>query len=186
MKSIRRARFAVVAFLGTVASASAWAANDATPFGAFEAVCLTPNAGFAGVQAAAGGWHDTEVTGASTLPGVTVSDHLSKASKAGGVPVTLFAWTGTTKSGVHVSGCTVRIAKPAFDELQGAAAAYTGFAAQDASPKKAVFRYTPAAAKPTALDKSGFDAAAAGEGMDILTVTGDVHGAVLDLLKIKK
>ena len=172
--------------LGIASATSAATVNDATPFGAFQSLCLTPNAEFGAVKAAAGAWRDTEVIGASTLPGVTVSDKISKASKAGGVPVTLFAWTGTTKSGVHVSGCTVRVSKPSFDELQNAAATYTGFPAQESAPKKAVFRYTPSATKPTALDKSGFDAAAAGEGMDILTVTGDVHGAVLDLLKIKK
>ena len=149
-------------------------------------MCLTPNADFQAVKAAAVTWRDTEVTGASTLSGVTVSDKISKASKIGGVPLTLFAWTGTTKAGVHVSGCTVRVSKPDFDELQAATATYAGFAAQDSAPKRSAFRYTPAAAKLTPIDKSGFDAAAAGEGMDILTVTGDLHGAVLDLLKIKK
>jgi hypothetical protein len=186
MNAIRSAGLAAFATWAVSAAPSAHAANDATPFGAFEAVCLTPNADFAGVKAAASAWRDTEVTGDSVLPGVTASDRLSKATKAGGVPVTLFAWTGTTKSGVHVSGCTVRVSKSDFDEFQSAAATYVGFAAQDAAPRKVTFRYTPAAAKPTAIDKSGFDAAAAGEGMDILTVTGDIHGAVLDLLKIKK
>ena len=169
-----------------VSAASAQAASDATPFGAFEAVCLTPNADFQAVKPAAITWRDTEVTGASTFPNATVTDKLSKASKVGGIPVTLFAWTGTLKSGVHVSGCTVRVSKPDFDEIKVAAATYTGFAPQDSDPKKVVFRYTPASARPTAIDKTGFDAAAAGEGIDILTITGDVHGAVFDLLKIKK
>jgi hypothetical protein len=165
---------------------SANAAAESTPFGAFEAVCLTPNADFEAVKSAAAAWRDTEVVGASTFPNVTVTEKLSKASKVGGVPVTLFAWTGALKSGVKVSGCTVRVSIPDFEVIKVAAAAYMGFPAQDSGPKKAVFRYTPAAAKPTAIDTSGFDAAAAGEGMDILTITGDVHGAVLDLLKIKK
>jgi hypothetical protein len=186
MNSIRSAGLAALAIWGVSTAPAAHAANDATPFGAFEAVCLTPNADFAGVKAAASAWRDTEVVGATTFPNATVTEKLSKASKVGGVPVTLFAWTGTLKSGVNVSGCTVRVSKSDFDEVKVAAATYAGFAAQDSDPKKVVFRYTPAAAKPTAIDKSGFDAAAAGEGIDILTVSGDLHGAVLDLLKIKK
>ena len=176
----------IAGLVGLTATTTVQAANDATPFGAFEAVCLTPNAEFQSVKAAASAWHDTEVTGASTFPNATVTEKLSKAFKVGGVPVTLFAWTGTLKSGVRVCGCTVRVSKPAFGEIETAATAYAGFSPQDSDPKKAVFRYTPAAAKPTAIDKSGFDAAAASEGIDILTVSGDVHGAVIDLLKIKK
>ncbi len=149
-------------------------------------MCLTPNADILAVKAAASSWRDTEVTGASTFPNATVTEKLSKASKVGGVPVTLFAWTGTLKSGVHVSGCTVRVSIPDFAVIKVAAADFTGFAAQDSDAKKAVFRYTPSAAKPTAIDRTGFDAAAAGEGIDILTITNDVHGAVIDLLKIKK
>jgi hypothetical protein len=186
MKPSQSAAF-VAAALGTVLSTpSAKAAADPTPFGAFEAVCLTPNADFQAVKSAAAAWRDTETVGASTFPNATVTEKLSKASKAGGVPVTLFAWTGTLKSGVRVSGCTVRVSIPDFEVIKVAAAAYMGFPAQDSGPRKAVFRYTPAAAKPTAIDTSGFDAAAAGEGIDILTITGDVHGVVLDLLKIKK
>ena len=186
MNRLRPVLGALCLSLGALVATSALAATDATPFGAFQSICLTPNADFATVKAAVASWRDTEVTGDTTLPGVTVSDKLTKASKTGGIPVTLFAWTGTTKSGVHVSGCTLRVSKPDFDELQGAATAYAGFAAQDASPKKAVFHYTSASGKLTALDKSGFEAAASGEGMDILTVSSDIHGSVVDLLKIKK
>jgi hypothetical protein len=186
MQPYQSAAFVAVALWTVLMAPSANAAADPMPFGAFEAVCLTPNAEFQAVKSAAAAWRDTEVVGASTFPNATVTEKLSKASKVGGVPVTLFAWTGTLKSGVRVSGCTVRVSKPDFDEIKVAAATYTGFAAQDSDAKKVVFRYTPAAAKPTAIDKSGFDAAAAGEGIDILTITGDVHGAVLDLLKIKK
>jgi hypothetical protein len=186
MKPIQSAGLAAFACCAISAAPSANAANDATPFGAFEAVCLTPNADFQAVKAAASAWRDTEVTGASTFPNATVTEKLSKASKVGGVPVTLFAWTGTLKTGVQVSGCTVRVSISDFEVLKAAAATYAGFPPQDSESKKAVFRYTPAAAKPTAIASSGFDAAAAGEGIDILTVTGDVHGAVLDLLKIKK
>jgi hypothetical protein len=185
MKTMPRAGATVLAVL-VVGVPSAHAANDATPFGVFEAVCLTPNADFPAVKAAASSWRDTEVTGASTFPNATVTDKLSKAWKVGGVPVTLFAWTGALKSGVKVSGCTVRVSISDFAVVKAAAATYAGFPPQDSDPKKVVFRYTPAAAKPTAIDTSGFDAAAAGEGIDILTVTGDVHGAMLDLLKIKK
>lgn len=186
MKPISSVCGAILGVATISATSSTNAANDATPFGAFEAVCLTPNADFPAVKAAASTWRDTEVAGASTFPNATVTDKLSKATKVGGIPVTLFAWTGTLKSGVHVSGCTVRVSKPDFDEIKAAATTYSGFAAQDSDPKKVVFRYTPAAAKPTAIDKTAFDAAAAGEGINILTITGDVHGAVLDLLKIKK
>ncbi len=186
MKPVRLALVAALIACEASGASATWAAGDETPFAAFQTVCLTPNADFETVRAAASAWRDTEVTGDATLPGVVVASRLTKATKVGGVPLTLFAWSGATKAGVHVSACTVRVTKPDFDEIQGAAAAYTGFAAQDSAPKKAVFRYTRTASKPIAIDKAGFDAAAAGEGMDILTVTGDVHGSVIDLLKIKK
>ena len=136
MNPIRFAGLAALATWAVPAAPSAHAANDATPFGAFEAVCLTPNADFPAVASAASTWLDTEVVGASTFPNATVTEKLSKASKVGGVPVTLFAWTGTLKSGVKVSGCTVRVSKSDFDEIKVAAATYAGFAGAGLRPQE--------------------------------------------------
>ena len=186
MKPIRLVQLVALAALASLPARAAPSVGADTPFGAFQSVCLTPNADFEKVTAAAASWRPTEVTGDATLAGVTVSNRLTRATKVGGVPLTLFAWTGTMKTGVRVSACTVRVSKPDFEDNQVAAASWAGFPAQDSAPRKAVFRYTSAASGPAAVDKSGFDTASAGEGMDILTVSGDVHGAVLDLLKIKK
>ena len=166
---------------------SAFAAPANANFDAFAQVCAETHADYPAVVAAADahGWKPTEVT-SDTMNGVEVTDKLSRASKVGGTALTLFAWHGTAKGGVQVSACTVRVAKADSAGVQSAAQTWLGFGAQDISPKKAVFRFTEADGAHHALASSEYDAAAAGAGMEILTVSTDPKGTVVDILKIKK
>jgi len=179
---------ALVASLAAAALAvPARAAADPT-FNAFATVCGDTRADFAAVAAAADaqGWRRSDVVAESSMPGVAVAERLSRELKAGDTSLTLSAWRGATKSGVQLSACTVRVAKPDFAGLHDAAQAWTGFAPQDDAATKAIFRFTDTASAHKALVSGEYDAAAAGTGMEILTVSGDNHGAVVDLLKIKK
>jgi hypothetical protein len=180
--------FLIGALLGVCAAPvlAAPATGDAG-FDAFAKVCAETHADYPAVVAAADahGWKATEVT-SDTMNGVAVTDKLSRASKVGGAALTLFAWRGAAKGGVQVSACTVRVTKADFAGVQGAAQGWLGFAPQDATPKKAVFRYTEADGAHHALASTEYDAAAAGTGMEILTVSSDAQGTVVDLLKIKK
>lgn len=156
-------------------------------FDAFAKVCADTHVDYPAVVAAAdaNGWKPSDVSSA-TMDGVQVTDKLSRGSKVGDTALTLFAWRGTAKGGVQVSACTVRVTKTDFAGLQAAAQAWLGFGPQDAPAKKAIFRYTEADGAHHALTSSEYDAAAAGAGMEILTISPDAKGTVLDLLKIKK
>jgi hypothetical protein len=179
---------ALVASLAAAAlAAPACAAADPT-FNAFATVCGDTGANFAAVSSAAdaNGWRRADVVAESSMPGVAIADRLSRELKAGDTPLTLSAWRGTTKSGVQVSACTVRVAKPDYAGLHDAAQAWIGFAPQDDAATKAIFRFTDTASAHKALVSGEYDAAAAAAGMEILTVSGDNHGSVVDLLKIKK
>jgi hypothetical protein len=178
---------ALIGALLAAAAAPAFAASADASFDAFAQVCADTHADYPAVVAAADahGWKATEVT-AATMEGVAVTDKLSRGSIVEGARLTLFAWRGTAKGGVQVSACTVRVAKPDFADLQGAAQAWVGFAPQNAAAKKAVFRYTEADGGHHALADTEYDAAAAGAGMEILTISSDAQGTVADLLKIKK
>ena len=185
-----RSAVAATVLLGAAMAAGppALAATTDSPFAAFAAVCGDTRADYTAVAASADahGWRKTEVTGVAAMPGVTVSEKISRAAKAGDAPMTLSAWKGTTKAGVQVSACTVRVTKPVFADLQSGAQAWTGFAAQESAPKKAVYRFADGPDGRKALAAADYDAAAAGAGMEILTVSSDSRGAVVDLLKIKK
>jgi hypothetical protein len=98
----------------------------------------------------------------------------------------LSAWHGTTKAGVRISDCTVHVQKAAFPEVKEAAGAWLAFPAQEDTPKRAIYRFTDAAGARRPLTSAEFDAAAAAAGLQILTVSGDADGTVLDLMMIKK
>jgi hypothetical protein len=174
------------ALLVAAATPAASAAAEAN-FDAFAKVCADTHADYPAVVTAADahGWKATQVT-AATMDGVAVTDKLSRGANVGGAALTLFAWRGTAKGGVRVSACTVRVAKADFAGLQSAAQAWLGFAPQDATAKKATFRYTEADGAHHALASTEYDTAAAGAGMEILTISSDAQGTVADLLKIKK
>jgi hypothetical protein len=157
-------------------------------FASFVTVCGQPAADLAGVRAAADahGWAASDAPPDPAMGGITVSNHLTRASKAAGASLILSAWQGTTKGGVKVSACTVHAEKAPFQPVREAAASWLSVPPVDDSAKKAVFRFTDANGAHRALLPAEYDAAAAAGGLEILTVSGDANGAVLDLLVIRK
>lgn len=169
------------------AAAPALAAPDsAQSFAAFTKVCGDTHADYPAVLAAADGdgWKTTQVK-ADPFPGATVAESLSRDTSAGGSALTLYAWRGA-KGAIQLSECKVRIGKGKFADAQAAAQAWLGFAPQTATAKKATFLFTDEGGAHKALTQADQDAAAAGAGMQILTVSADQDGAVLGILKIKK
>ncbi len=176
------------AVAATALANSSWAGEPAPVFAAFTAVCVQPAADFAGVSKAAeaNGWGATDAPSDEGMPGVTVADKLSKATTAGRAGLVLSAWTGATQKGVKVSDCAVHVAGTDFGALRAAAASWLAFAPAESTAKKAVFRFTEDAGAHRALTANEYDAAAGGAGLQILTVSGDANGTVLDLMMIKK
>ena len=159
-----------------------------TAFTEFATVCADTRADLAAVGAAADakGWRNTQQMGATVMPGVTVDGKLSKGAKLGDAPLALSAWRGATKSGVQVSDCTVRVDRTDFPQEVARAQAWAGFAAQEAASQKRIFRFTDVSGVRHSLARGEYDAAAAGPGLEILTISSDNQGTTLDLLRIKK
>lgn len=178
---------AVATALALFATLPAAAQTPSTAFAAFAAVCAGPAADFDAVRKAAdgGGWTGSKVKSDPNMPGVTIADQLTRATNANNVGLVLSAWHGT-KGAVRISDCTVHVAKADFTALSGEASAWLAFPAQDSTPKKTTYRFTDSAGAHKALTNADFDAAAGGAGLEILTVTSDSSGAILDLMMIKK
>lgn len=175
--------------LGALALASPVQAGEPTPvFGAFAAVCGGSGANFAAVRAAADahGWGPTDVQPDPSMASVTVADQMSRASTVDKKSLVLSAWGGQTKTGVKVSDCAVHAAATDFAALRDDATSWLTFAPAESTDRKAVFRFTAEGAVLRALTPAEFDAAAGGAGLEILTVSGDANGTVLDLMMIKK
>jgi hypothetical protein len=172
--------------LAAFATPALAAPDAAQSFAAFTKVCGDSHADYPAVLAAAeaGGWKTTQVK-AEPFPGVTVADSLSRDSSAGGSALTLYAWRGA-KGAIKISECKVRVAKANFTDIEGRAQAWLGFAPRAATAKKATFMFSDDGGAPKALTEADQEAAAAGPGMQILTVSGDQDGVVLGILKIKK
>jgi len=169
------------------AAAPALAAPDnAKAFAAFVKVCGDTHGDYSAISTAAdaNGWKTTQVK-ADAFPGVTVADSLSRDTSAGGSALTLYAWRGA-KGAIQISECKVRIGKGKLAEMQAAAQAWLGFAPQDATAKKASFLFTDEGGAHKALGPADRDAAAAGAGLRMMTVSGDPDGAIVSILKIKK
>jgi hypothetical protein len=185
---VTRINAALAAAAMTVLAAPACAAGANPAVAAFAQLCGATKADFAAVAAAAdaGGWKRTSESGDAPMEGVNVTEHMTRVSKAGDSLVSMTAWSGTAKGGVTVSACTVHVAKTEFGPILADAQVWTGFPAQESTPASAKFRFSDAAEGRHALAKNEFDAAAAGPGLEILTVSTEGHGAILDLLKVKK
>jgi hypothetical protein len=184
-------KFACAAVLSAAAilgSAPAWAEGASPVFDAFATVCAVPAAEFTSVKAAADAqrWGPTDAKADASMAGVTVADTLTRASNVAKTGLVLSAWHGTTKSGVKIGDCAVHVQKAELAAMKDAAGAWLTFPAQDDSPKRAIYRFTEAAGAHHPLTSADFDAAAAGAGLQILTVSGDADGTVLDLMVIKK
>lgn len=166
----------------------AGAASAQTPvFDAFRAVCVTPAVDFVAVRAAADahGWGATDTTADASMPGVVVADQLTRATSVDKTGLVLSAWHGA-KGPVKISDCTVHVAKANFPALSGDVAHWLTFPAADTSAKRVTYRFTTDGDHLKPLTPADFDAAAGAAGLQILTVSGDQNGAVLDLMMIKK
>jgi hypothetical protein len=156
-------------------------------FAAFAGVCAAPAADFAGVKAAAdsAGWGPSDASADASMAGVEVTDRMARATTAERTDLTLTAWKGA-KGGVTISDCAVRIARPAFPAMRAAVGEWAAFSPQERAANRDIYRFTDRAGARVALTNADFDAAAAGAGLQILTVSGDQSGTVLDLMMIKK
>jgi hypothetical protein len=180
-------KLALAALTACAVTASAQAADTNSAFAAFDTVCAGPAAEFTAVKAAADskGWGATDTTADANMPGVTIGEQLTRANSVDKVGLTLSAWRGT-KGAVKISDCTVHIAKAEYPAVLDAAKAWLGFPAQDSTAKRSTFRFTAYGETLKALTPAEFDAAAGAGGLEILTVSGDQSGTVLDLMMIKK
>lgn len=179
---------ALTALALSVCIPAAVAAAPNPAFDAFATVCGAPAGDFVAVRAAADAhaWGSAEPTTDSAMPGVTIGERLSRGSTAGNVGLVLSAWQGVTAKGVKVTACTVHVAKSDFGALRTAATAWLAFAPADITERKVVYRFTDKDSAHHALAAAEYDAAAAAAGLEILTVSGDANGTLLDLLVIKK
>ncbi|MGI8840283.1 MAG: hypothetical protein ACR2F8_05820 [Caulobacteraceae bacterium] len=169
------------------AAAPAFAAPDgAKAFAAVVQVCGDTHGDYPAIAVAAdaNGWKTTQVK-ADAFPGVTVAESLSRDTSAGGSALTLYAWRGA-KGVIQISECKVRIGKGGFADAQAAAQAWVGFAPQDATARKATFLFTDESGARRAVAQADRDAAAAGGGLQMMTVSADPDGAIVSILKIKK
>jgi len=168
-------------------AAPAGAVTSDQAFDAFRHLCADTGDDYAAVVAAAdaGDWKPTEIL-ANTMKGVSVTDKISRIKVFSDGSLTIFAWRGLTASNVKVSDCAMRIDKANFGDLQTRSQAWLGIAPQQATPQKVIFRFTDDAGAHRAISPPDFDGAAAGSGLEILTLTPDGAGVTLDLIKFKK
>ncbi len=187
MLSTKSVVAAAVAALSLFAALPSAAQTRGPVFAAFATVCAVPAADFLTVRKAADaqGWGDSDVKADANMPGVTIADQINRSSTIDKTGVVMSAWHGS-KGAVKVSDCTFHVAKVDFDALRKDAGAWLTFPAQDSSPKRVTFRFTDTDGVHKALTPADFDAAAGANGLEILTITGDANGTVLDLMMIKK
>lgn len=178
---------AVLSAAACLLGGAAHAGDSNAQFDAFVQVCATPAADIAAVKAAAAakGWGASDVAVDSSMAGVDVTDRLSKSLTSDKVGLVLSAWAGT-KGAIRISDCAIHIQKAEFSDVRSAAGAWLAIDPQAADAKKATWRFTGAAGAHKALTPADFDAAAAAAGLEILTVSGDESGTVLDLMVIRK
>lgn len=181
-------KLALAAASVTLLAGMARAETPSPEFNAFSTVCGATDAGYDAAMAAAAahGWTSSDAAPDPTLAGVTVANQGTRATTAGKTGLVLSVWSGTLKSGVKISDCAVHVQATNYDALKSDAGGWLKFAPAVTTPKKVVFRFTNADGAPKALTAAEYDAAAAGAGLEILTITGDANGTILDLMMIKK
>ncbi len=182
----RIAPLLAAAFVAASAAPALAAPDGDTAFAAFVQVCGETHADYSAVAAAADadGWRPTQVK-ADAFPGVVIADSLSRDSSAGLAALTLQAWHGA-KGAIQVSECQVQIGKVRLAALQAVAQAWAGFAPQEATAKKATFLFTDDAGAHRALAEADREDAAAGAGLQMLTLSTNPDGTLVGILKIKK
>lgn len=172
------------------AIASPVLASDAdNTFNAFRQVCGDTRADYASSLAAAGqnGWRNTDVMG-NSMPNVTVVEKAARTKSLGDASLMLSLTHGTATKDptVNVYTCTLQTDRGGYPMLKAAVQAWLGFDPATTSESVTTYRFTEEGGKLRAADASEFNTAAAGTGMQILTVKRDGNDAILDYVKIKK
>jgi hypothetical protein len=183
-------RMTLAAAAATALAAPAAAATADDTFNAFKQVCGDTHADYAAAVSAAqkSGWKTTDAM-ADTMKGVTITDKAARTRTITDQTLLLFATRGTAKAGggdVGVQTCTVQTDRGAFPDLTARTQAWLGMPPAATTDVTATFRFTQDAGAYKAVAASELDAAAAGAGMDIVTVRRDGSKATLDFVKIKK
>ena len=178
---------AVAALAAIAAPASASQADDT--FKAFRQVCGDTRADYAAASAAAAqnGWKATDVMG-NAMPGVTLVEKAGRSRSVGDAALVVSMTHGTAAKDptVNVYTCTLQTDRGGYPELKGQAQTWLGFAPAASTDTLTTFRFTEENGKLRAAADSDFNAAAAGTGMQILTVKRDGASAILDYVKIRK
>ena len=179
-------RFAFTILAGALAATSPSLAFAAPAFDAFRQICGDTRADFPAVVKAldANGWATTDVK-ATTMEGVAVSEQVSRSKVVAGDKLVALAWTGL-KGTVKITACTVRSPNSQTEEIKTAVQAWAGFAPQVAEAKRTSFHFADESGVRRALTQADYDAAAAGPGLEMLTVSNDGTDTIIDLLNIKK
>jgi hypothetical protein len=179
-------QIAIAAAFLTATAAPAFAAVGDGAFDAFKQACGDTNADYAAVVAASSGegWKTADIA-APAMPKVTLSDQMSRTKIAAGDEVTLIAAQGNTANAIHVSICTVYGPPAAMAEFRSRAAQWLGFGPHDSDDKTTTFHFSNDGGKLSNVADSGTEAAAAGPGLDVLSVKTDSGKSILDLIKIK-
>jgi len=161
-------------------------AAAAPAFDAFRQICGDTRADYAAVVTAAnaGGWAAADVK-AEMMEGVVVSAQVSRSKTVAGDKLVLQTWTGL-KGAYKITACTVRASNSKTDEIKAAVQAWVGFAPQASDPKSITFRFADEAGARRALTQADYDTAAAGPGLEMLTVSNDGTDTIIDLLNVKK
>jgi hypothetical protein len=166
--------------------AAAQSANDQV-FAAIRQTCLATSAAPAAATTAADahGWRGGTYT-RPPLDKFSVDAKVSRSAHIAGSDLELFAWQGKNPGGITASECAVKVSKTKFAALRAAAAAMTGFEAQESAAATATFRYTGPADAPKPLDKAQFEDAAANGGIEMLTVSQQGSDVIVALLVLHK
>lgn len=178
-----------VAIVSAIA-APAFANNSDDAFNGFKTVCAATAADYPAVIAASAtdGWAVTQVTGGSTMPGVSVTAKAARKKSVSESALTLFATQGLTQAGggLTVNTCTVSTDRGDLATVVAKAQGWLGFAPVSTTPDSTTFHLTMAGGAPQNVASDGINAAAASTGFETLTIKRNGNTLTLDLVKFKK
>jgi len=182
-------RLSLAAVLLATFAAPAAAAQADDTFKDFKLVCGDTRADYAAATAAAAqhGWQTSDVM-AGGMPGVTVIEKQGRKKTLGDASLVLSMTHGTAAKdpSVNVFTCTLQTDRGGYPQLKELAQAWLGFDPASTTEATATYRFTEENGTLRAAAASEFDSAAAGTGMQILTIKRDGGNAILDYVKIKK
>ena len=174
--------------LAALAGPASAGASEAA-FQSFRAICGATAAEFPDVVKAAdaAGWKP-DSKDVTSMDGVQVSEKLSrkKASADGAFELTASHGVAPKFGNAGVSICTVVSDKAEYGSVLSQIQGWLGVAPHDTAATKTGFHYTMNGAAFAPVPDGGFDAAATGGGMMLLTVHNSGGKTTVDLIKLKK